>query len=166
MDHSDWKLMNIVSVKCLIEASIDVRLMVWINCCVNWMLQEYVYLDKAIFCGHVFGSVGPKGVINDWRRFKLDNVDQTVPQSKRELLRQMSSPREDDKERLTRKVDVNTHRTSHTGKHTIDRFYSLRQDDSTTTAQICQKHKMMCRNRRRVSKSQMGESIHRQSLDI
>lgn len=88
------------------------------------MLQEYVYLNKAIFCGHVFGSVGPKGVINDWRRFKLDNVDQTVPQSKRELLRQMSSPREDDKERLTRKVDVNTHRTSHTGKHTIDRFYS------------------------------------------
>lgn len=49
-------------------------------------------------------SVGPKGVINDWRRFKLDSVDQTVPQSKRELLRQMSSPREDDKERLNRKV--------------------------------------------------------------
>lgn len=51
-------------------------------------------------------SPGPKGVINDWRRFKLDSVDQTVPQSKRELLRQMSSPREDDKERLNRKVSL------------------------------------------------------------
>ncbi|XP_031730754.1 phosducin-like isoform X1 [Anarrhichthys ocellatus] len=49
---------------------------------------------------------GPKGVINDWRRFKLDSVDQTVPQSKRELLRQMSNPREDDKERLNRKMSV------------------------------------------------------------
>ncbi|KAK7945362.1 hypothetical protein WMY93_001090 [Mugilogobius chulae] len=39
---------------------------------------------------------GPKGVITDWRRFKLDSVDQTVPQKKRELLRQMSTPREDD----------------------------------------------------------------------
>ncbi|XP_038574829.1 phosducin a [Micropterus salmoides] len=49
---------------------------------------------------------GPKGVINDWRRFKLDSVDQTAPQRKRELLRQMSSPREDDKERLNRKMSV------------------------------------------------------------
>ncbi|XP_068605240.1 phosducin-like [Brachionichthys hirsutus] len=49
---------------------------------------------------------GPKGVINDWRRFKLDSVDQTVPQSKKELLRQMSSPREDDKERVNRKMSV------------------------------------------------------------
>lgn len=52
---------------------------------------------------------GPKGVINDWRRFKLDSVDPTVPQRKRELLRQMSNPREDDKERVNRKVR---------GKHT------------------------------------------------
>ncbi|KAM9323684.1 phosducin a [Pholidichthys leucotaenia] len=49
---------------------------------------------------------GPKGVINDWRRFKLDTVDQTVPQNKRELLRQMSSPREDDKERPVRKMSA------------------------------------------------------------
>lgn len=49
---------------------------------------------------------GPKGVINDWRRFKLDSVDQTTPQTKRELLRQMSSPREDDKERVNRKMSV------------------------------------------------------------
>lgn len=52
---------------------------------------------------------GPKGVINDWRRFKLDSVEQTAPQRKRELLRQMSTPREDDKERLNRKVDRNKH---------------------------------------------------------
>lgn len=88
-----------------------------------WCFIE-VYLNKFIFCGHFFGSAGPKGVINDWRRFKLDSVDQTVPQSKRELLRQMSSPREDDKERLNRKVNVYTHRTSRAGKHTFDRFYS------------------------------------------
>ncbi|XP_040910679.1 phosducin a [Toxotes jaculatrix] len=49
---------------------------------------------------------GPKGVINDWRRFKLDSVDQTVPQNKRELLRQMSSPRDDDKERGNRKMSA------------------------------------------------------------
>ncbi|XP_026230969.1 phosducin a [Anabas testudineus] len=49
---------------------------------------------------------GPKGVINDWRRFKLDSVDQTVPQNKRQLLRQMSSPRDDDKERPNRKMST------------------------------------------------------------
>ncbi|KAM4624031.1 phosducin a isoform 1-T3 [Polymixia lowei] len=48
---------------------------------------------------------GPKGVINDWRRFRLDSVDQTAPQNRRELLRQMSSPGED-KERLNRKMSV------------------------------------------------------------
>ncbi|XP_053739383.1 phosducin-like [Synchiropus splendidus] len=47
---------------------------------------------------------GPKGVINDWRKFKLDSMDHTLPQSKRELMRQMS--REDDKERLTRKMSA------------------------------------------------------------
>lgn len=41
-------------------------------------------------------------------------MDQTVPQSKRELLRQMSSPREDDKERVNRKVDGQTHPNLHT----------------------------------------------------
>ncbi|KAG7250516.1 hypothetical protein CRUP_008269, partial [Coryphaenoides rupestris] len=35
----------------------------------------------------------PKGVINDWRRFKLESMDQeSLPPAKRELLRQMSSP--------------------------------------------------------------------------
>lgn len=45
-------------------------------------------------------------MINDWRRFKLDSVDQNVPQRKRELLRQMSNPRDDDKERVNRKVEL------------------------------------------------------------
>uniref|UniRef100_A0A3B4AMG8 Phosducin n=1 Tax=Periophthalmus magnuspinnatus TaxID=409849 RepID=A0A3B4AMG8_9GOBI len=49
---------------------------------------------------------GPKGVITDWRRFKLDSVDQTVPQKKKELLRQMSTPRDDDKDRANRKMSV------------------------------------------------------------
>uniref|UniRef100_A0A8C5GVA7 Phosducin n=1 Tax=Gouania willdenowi TaxID=441366 RepID=A0A8C5GVA7_GOUWI len=40
---------------------------------------------------------GPKGVINDWRRFKLDSEDQNVPQNKKELIRQMSHPRDDDR---------------------------------------------------------------------
>ncbi|TRZ02404.1 hypothetical protein DNTS_034462 [Danionella cerebrum] len=36
---------------------------------------------------------GPKGVINDWRKFKLESMDQeSLPPNKRELLRQMSSP--------------------------------------------------------------------------
>lgn len=74
-----------------------------------------------------FWPAGPKGVINDWRRFKLDSIDQTVPQSKRELLRQMSSPREDDKERLNRKVDVNTHRTLHTEKKKCRHQYNTFQ---------------------------------------
>ncbi|XP_043941253.1 phosducin [Protopterus annectens] len=38
-------------------------------------------------------NTGPKGVINDWRKFKLESEDEeAVPPSKRELLRQMSSP--------------------------------------------------------------------------
>ncbi|KAM3603995.1 uncharacterized protein V6R79_004998 [Siganus canaliculatus] len=49
---------------------------------------------------------GPKGVINDWRRFKLDSMDQAAPQTRRELLRQMSGPREDDRERINRKMSV------------------------------------------------------------
>lgn len=71
-----------------------------------------IVLMSECLCGYFCPSAGPKGVINDWRRFKLDSVDQTVPQSKRELLRQMSSPREDDKERLNRKVDGITFRTT------------------------------------------------------
>ncbi|KAK7889304.1 hypothetical protein WMY93_024864 [Mugilogobius chulae] len=37
-------------------------------------------------------QTGPKGVINDWRRFKLESMDkESLPPAKRELLRQMSS---------------------------------------------------------------------------
>lgn len=63
-------------------------------------------------------------MINDWRRFKLDSVDQTVPQNKRELLRQMSSTRDDDKERL-RKVERNNDRRSHRTKCTTYRLTAL-----------------------------------------
>uniref|UniRef100_A0A8C4YLI6 Phosducin n=1 Tax=Gopherus evgoodei TaxID=1825980 RepID=A0A8C4YLI6_9SAUR len=35
----------------------------------------------------------PKGVINDWRKFKLESEDRdSLPLSKKEILRQMSSP--------------------------------------------------------------------------
>ncbi|XP_078417496.1 phosducin-like [Cetorhinus maximus] len=38
-------------------------------------------------------NTGPKGVINDWRKFKLESEDQeTTPSNKRQLLRQLSSP--------------------------------------------------------------------------
>uniref|UniRef100_A0A087WRK4 Phosducin n=1 Tax=Mus musculus TaxID=10090 RepID=A0A087WRK4_MOUSE len=50
---------------------------------------------------------GPKGVINDWRKFKLESEDgDSIPPSKKEILRQMSSPqsRDDSKERMSRKV--------------------------------------------------------------
>ncbi|XP_041696459.1 phosducin b [Coregonus clupeaformis] len=53
---------------------------------------------------------GPKGVINDWRRFKLESMDQeSLPPQKRELLRQMSSPhrpKDDGRGGLNRKMSV------------------------------------------------------------
>ncbi|XP_046905831.1 phosducin b [Hypomesus transpacificus] len=53
---------------------------------------------------------GPKGVINDWRRFKLESMDQdSLPPQKRELLRQMSSPqkpKDDPRGCLNRKMSV------------------------------------------------------------
>ncbi len=56
-------------------------------------------------------SIGPKGVINDWRRFKLESMDQeNMPAAKRELLRQMSSPsrpKDDSRANLNRKVQLN-----------------------------------------------------------
>lgn len=52
--------------------------------------------------------IGPKGVINDWRRFKLESMDQeNLPPAKRDLLRQMSSPnrpKDDSRANLNRKV--------------------------------------------------------------
>ncbi|XP_030583266.1 phosducin b [Archocentrus centrarchus] len=53
---------------------------------------------------------GPKGVINDWRRFKLESMDQeNLPPAKRELLRQMSSPnrvKDASRANLNRKMSV------------------------------------------------------------
>ncbi|XP_007245121.3 phosducin a [Astyanax mexicanus] len=53
---------------------------------------------------------GPKGVIHDWRKFKLESEDhESMTQKRRELLRQMSNPRpnvDDDPERVNRKMSV------------------------------------------------------------
>ncbi|XP_039176551.1 phosducin isoform X1 [Crotalus tigris] len=58
---------------------------------------------------------GPKGVINDWRKFKLESQDEDhLPPSKRELLiRQISSPykcqsrdHRDTREKVSRKMSV------------------------------------------------------------
>ncbi|XP_048833485.1 phosducin b isoform X2 [Brienomyrus brachyistius] len=53
---------------------------------------------------------GPKGVINDWRKFKLESLDRDgQPPSKRELLRQMSSPNRskgDSRETPNRKMNM------------------------------------------------------------
>ncbi|KAI4828213.1 phosducin b [Pseudochaenichthys georgianus] len=55
-------------------------------------------------------KTGPKGVINDWRRFKLESMDQeNLPPAKKELLRQMSTPgkpNEDGRSALNRKMSV------------------------------------------------------------
>lgn len=50
-----------------------------------------IYKSTYYLLLHLY--LGPKGVINDWRRFKLESMDQeALPPNKRELLRQMSSP--------------------------------------------------------------------------
>ncbi|KAM9327146.1 phosducin [Gastrophryne carolinensis] len=59
-------------------------------------------------------NTGPKGVIHDWRKFKLVSEDQdAVPASKKEILRQMSSPfkatnkeEKDTREKFTRKMSM------------------------------------------------------------
>lgn len=68
--------------------------------------HDYSVTKYRILC--VF-SLGPKGVINDWRRFKLESMDQeNLPPAKKELLRQMSSPnkpKDDSRANLNRKVE-------------------------------------------------------------
>ncbi|KAM5294572.1 phosducin [Glossophaga mutica] len=64
---------------------------------------------------------GPKGVINDWRKFKLESEDSdSVPPSKKEILRQMSSPQsrddKDSKERFGRKMSIQEYELIHQGK--------------------------------------------------
>ncbi|KAM3876003.1 phosducin b [Diretmus argenteus] len=55
-------------------------------------------------------QTGPKGVINDWRRFKLESMDhENLPPAKRELLRQMSSPdkpKDESRATMNRKMSV------------------------------------------------------------
>ncbi|NXU03538.1 PHOS protein, partial [Buphagus erythrorhynchus] len=61
---------------------------------------------------HTGKETNPKGVINDWRKFKLESEDgDSLPLSKKEMLRQMSSPHrsfsrddKDTRERFCRKV--------------------------------------------------------------
>ncbi|XP_006799767.1 phosducin b [Neolamprologus brichardi] len=55
-------------------------------------------------------QTGPKGVINDWRRFKLESMEQeNLNPAKKELLRQMSSPskaKDASRGNLNRKMSV------------------------------------------------------------
>ncbi|KAG8436523.1 hypothetical protein GDO86_007578 [Hymenochirus boettgeri] len=56
-------------------------------------------------------NTGPKGVINDWRKFKLESEDlEGIPPNKKEILRQMSSPfskeEKDTKEKFSRKMSM------------------------------------------------------------
>lgn len=75
-----------------------------------------VFLPNASYCicnskCNLPRHLGPKGVINDWRRFKLESMDQdNLPPAKRDLLRQMSSPngpKDDSRANLNRKVQTN-----------------------------------------------------------
>ncbi|XP_047609990.1 phosducin [Phacochoerus africanus] len=64
---------------------------------------------------------GPKGVINDWRKFKLESEDSdSSPPSKKDILRKMSSPQsrddKDSKERLSRKMSVQEYELIHQDK--------------------------------------------------
>ncbi|XP_033477898.1 phosducin b [Epinephelus lanceolatus] len=66
--------------------------------------------DKVVDLEETATHTGPKGVINDWRRFKLESMDQeNLPTAKKELLRQMSSPsrpKDDARANLNRKMSV------------------------------------------------------------
>ncbi|CAL8396198.1 unnamed protein product [Boreogadus saida] len=64
--------------------------------------------DRALEMEECGTQTGPKGVINDWRRFKLESMDQeSLPPAKRELLRQMSSPQKPlDKSNVNRKMSI------------------------------------------------------------
>ncbi|XP_031715392.1 phosducin b [Anarhichas minor] len=66
--------------------------------------------DKMLDLEETATQTGPKGVINDWRRFKLESMDQeNLPAAKKELLRQMSSPsrpKDDARAHINRKMSV------------------------------------------------------------
>ncbi|KAF1568945.1 UNVERIFIED_CONTAM: phosducin, partial [Eudyptes robustus] len=74
------------------------------NCIFFFFLKTVSHLTSSL--------LGPKGVINDWRKFKLESEDRdSLSLSKKEILRQMSSPHrsfskdeKDNRERFCRKV--------------------------------------------------------------
>ncbi|XP_004706720.1 phosducin [Echinops telfairi] len=64
---------------------------------------------------------GPKGVIHDWRKFKLESEDSdSIPPNKKEILRRMSSPHsrneKDSKERFGRKMSIQEYELIHQDK--------------------------------------------------
>ncbi|XP_049632553.1 phosducin [Suncus etruscus] len=71
---------------------------------------------------------GPKGVIHDWRKFKLESVDHALaPGSKKEIFRQMSSPQstEIQQERFGRKMSIQEYELVHQDKedeHCLRRY--------------------------------------------
>ncbi|XP_069088100.1 phosducin [Pleurodeles waltl] len=66
-------------------------------------------------------NTGPKGVIKDWRKFKLESEDlNSIPPNKKEVLRQMSSPykaqskeEKDTREKLSRKMSMQEYELIH-----------------------------------------------------
>ncbi|TSW21801.1 phosducin [Bagarius yarrelli] len=74
---------------------------------------------------------GPKGVINDWRKFKLESMDQeTLPTHKRELLKQVSS--------LHRLKEESLGNSSY--KISIQEYELLKEDDE----QCLRKYRKQC----------------------
>lgn len=74
---------------------------------------------------------GPKGVINDWRKFKLESMDQeALPANKRELLRQMSSPQKPNEGSLG----------SLNRKMSVQEYELLKEDDE----QCLRKYRKQC----------------------
>ncbi|XP_075396619.1 phosducin [Tenrec ecaudatus] len=64
---------------------------------------------------------GPKGVIHDWRKFKLESEDgDSIPPNKKEILRQMSSPHsrdeKDSQARYGRKMSIQEYELIHQDK--------------------------------------------------
>ncbi|KAM4641571.1 phosducin isoform 1-T2 [Discoglossus pictus] len=76
--------------------------------------------EETDFEGSVMNT-GPKGVIHDWRKFKLVSEDpEAIPPSKKEILRQMSSPyksqsreEKDTREKFSRKMSMQEYELIH-----------------------------------------------------
>ncbi|KAM6219543.1 phosducin [Rhynchocyon petersi] len=75
---------------------------------------------------------GPKGVIFDWRKFKLESEDSdSIPPSKKEILRQMSSPYSrddrDSKDKFSRKMSIQEYELIHQDKEDEGRLRKYRR---------------------------------------